>query len=71
MVDVTHQPPLLEDASSNPFDLREAVWLPTWFGNTLYRIKFMVGEKLAVDTIVGTAFMNLHVDAILCDEQKM
>lgn len=39
--------------------------------NTLYRIKFIVAEKLEVDDIVGTAFMNRHFNAVICPEQKI
>lgn len=59
-----HRPRLLNDASSNPLDLREVVLLTTRFGNMLFRIKFIVAEKMAVDAIVGTAFMNQHVHVL-------
>lgn len=41
------------------------------FGNTLFRVKFLITERLAVDVIVGTSFLNSHVIATRCSEQKI
>lgn len=64
-VDHTSKAPQLNDANGKPLDLREVVWFPMRFGNTLSKIKFLVEGTLAVDSIVGTAFINKHIDAIL------
>ena len=41
------------------------------FGNTTYRVPFIVAEKLAVEVIVGTRFMNRYVTAIECRGQTI
>lgn len=48
-----------------------SVWLTSRFGNTLYRVKFFIAERLAVGVIVGTAFLHLHLLAILSIEQRI
>jgi len=63
--------PQLRDASGRPLDLREVVWLTTRLGNAFYRIRYIVAERLAVAGILGTGFMNVHVDAIRCREQRI
>ena len=32
----------------------------------MYRVSFLVAERLAVSVIIGTAFMNRHVRGIMC-----
>ena len=32
----------------------------------MYRIAFLVAERLAVSVIIGTSFMNRHVRGIIC-----
>lgn len=71
MVDTTHQPPFRNYGTGNLLDLREVVAVTTRFGNTLYSVKFIVAEKMGVDANVGAAFMNGHVDEILCREQNI
>lgn len=45
------------------------VWLTIRFGNTRYIVTFAVDERLEVDVIIGTAFMNEQVIPIRCREQ--
>lgn len=61
----------MSDPNGGPFDLGESVWLTVQFANMLYRFKFIMDERLSVDVIVGSAFLNLHVLAILCTEQRI
>lgn len=35
----------------------------------MYQAKFIVSERLAVDSIIGTSFMNHHVKEVMCQEQ--
>lgn len=38
--------------------------------NTLYPRRFIVPDRLAGKVLISTAFLNLHVIAILCTEQN-
>lgn len=51
--------------------LGETIWLTTRFGNTLYRLQFIFADRLAVEVLIGKAFLNKHVIAILCTEQNI
>ena len=61
--------PRLGDANGNALQLEAMVHLTIRLGNTLYRVPFLVAERLAVDVIVRTAFMNKHVQHICCRDQ--
>lgn len=52
------QAPNLNDANGNPLNFGKVVWLTIRFRNTFYKSKFIIAERLAVDAIVGTYFMN-------------
>ena len=41
------------------------------FGNTTYRVPFIVGEKLPVEVIVGTRFINRYFNEIECWSQTI
>lgn len=41
------------------------------FGKILYRVKSIIEYTLVVDVIIGTEFLNSHVIAIKCCEQKI
>ena len=56
--------PRLGDANGRPLRLLGEIALPIRFGNTTYRVPFIVADKRAVNVIVGTRFMNRYVDAI-------
>jgi len=58
--------PELGDAGGHRIKLTHEVILRVRFGNSLYRVAFLVAEKLSVPTILGTQFANRHVDAIRC-----
>lgn len=59
----------LQDENWKPVDLHDVVWITMSLGKLLFRINFIVAEIIAVESIVGTAFRNRHVDAILSREQ--
>ena len=61
--------PTLGDANGRPLRLLGEIVLSIRFGNTTYRVPFIVADKLAV--IVGTRFMNRYVDAIECRNQTI
>lgn len=56
----------LNDENGRPRELSEIVWLKIRFGNKLYQVRHIISEKLAVDAIIGTYFMNKHMSEILC-----
>lgn len=59
---ITRKEPETNDANGNDLDIQEVVLLKNWFGNTLYRIKLIVANSLAIDAIVFTELMNRHVE---------
>ena len=56
----------LGDANGHALKIEAMVHLTTRLGNSIYRVPYMVVESLAVDVILGTDFMNEHVDHICC-----
>lgn len=67
-VDAIAAPPRFLDENERSLELGKSVWLTETFTNTLYRVKLVVKDRLAVDIIIGGAFLNGHVVAILCTE---
>ena len=63
--------PMLGDANGRPLRLLGEIILFIRFGNKMYRVPFIVADKLAVEVIVGTRFMNRSVDAIECRNQTI
>ena len=61
----------LGDADGRPLRLLGEIVLRIRFGNTTYRVPFIVADKLAVEFIVGTRFMNRYVNAIECGNQTI
>ena len=61
--------PKLGDTNGHALKIESMVHLTTRLGNSIYRVPFLVVESLAVDVILGTAFMNEHVDHICYREQ--
>lgn len=58
--------PKLSDANGNTLELGKVVWLTTRFGKMVFKVRFMIAEKLAVHALIGTAFMDRHVFSIRC-----
>ena len=63
--------PRLGDANGRPLRLFGQITLRIRFGNTAYRVPFIVADKLAVKVIIGTRFMNRYIDAIECLTQTI
>ena len=61
--------PRLGDANGRPLRLLGVALIRASFGNSLFHLPFVVADSLAVDVIIGTRFMNQHVDAIECRRQ--
>lgn len=55
--------PTLVDANDRPLQLLGEIVLRMCFGNTTYRVPFIVAKKLVVEVIAGTRFMNRYVNA--------
>ena len=54
------------DASGHVLRTACEVLLCVRFGKTLYRVTFVVVDKLSCPVLLGTRFLNRHVDAIHC-----
>ena len=61
--------PRLCDANGRPLRHVAVVLIRVCFGNSMLHLPFVVSDSLAVDVIIGTRFMNHHVDAIECRRQ--
>lgn len=62
----------LSDENCRPLSLGQGVWLTVWFDNTIYRVKFIVAERLVVEVIIiCTASLKHHVHAITWTEQRI
>ena len=59
------------DANGRPLRLLGQITLRIRFGNTSYRLSFIVADKLAVNFIMGTRFMKRYFDAIECRTQTI
>ena len=63
--------PKLGDANGNLIHIEAVVHLSVRLGNAIYRVPFLVAEQLAVAALLGTSFMNRHVDHICCRSQEI
>ena len=63
--------PRIGDANRRPLRLLGEITLLIRFGNTTYRVPFIVADMLAVKVIIETRFMNRYVDAIECRTQTI
>ena len=63
--------PKLGDANGNLIDIEAVVHLSVRLGNTIYQVPFLIAEQLAVAALLGTSFMNKHVDHICCRSQEI
>ena len=61
----------LGDASGHARKIEAMVHLTTRLGDSIYRVRYVVVESLAVDVILVTAFMDDHVDHICRREQMI
>ena len=58
--------PRLGDGGGRPLRLHGVALIRARFANSLFHLPFVVADSLAVDFIIGTLFMNQHVDSIEC-----
>ena len=63
--------PTLGDTNGRPLSVLGEIVLRIRFENTTYRVPFIFADKLAVEVIVWTRFMNRYVDAIECRNQMI
>ena len=63
--------PEIGDANGNLIHIEAVVQLSVRLGNMIYRVPFLVAEQLAVVALLGTSFMNKHVDHIWCRSQEI
>ena len=61
----------LGDANGNLIDIEAVVHLSVRLGNTIYRVPFLIAEQLAVAALLGTSFLNKHVDHICRRSQEI
>ena len=64
LYDAASETPRLAGADESPLQLSGTVALTVRLGNNYYRVQFVIAEKLAVDVLLGTAFIDEHVRAI-------
>lgn len=70
-VDKKAKPLSSRDANGRPLSLGQSLWLTVRFTNTLYRVKFIVSERLSLEVIMGAAFLNHHVLQTLCAADRI
>ena len=63
--------PALGDENGNRLPLLGKVVLRVRFGSAMYRIAFLVAERLTVSMIIGASFMNRHVRGIMCMDKEI
>ena len=63
--------PELGEANGNLIQIEAVVHLSVRIGNTIYRVPFLIAEQLAVAALLGTSFINNHVDHIGCRSQEI
>ena len=61
----------LSDANRKTLKLQGAIELKVRFKNSIFSVPFIVADRLAVDVILGTCFMNKNVEAIECMAGKI
>ena len=65
------EPPALGDANGRPLRVGGVVRLFVRLGNTFFQTTFVVVERLAVEVILGTSFMNRNVKSIECMRKRI
>lgn len=61
--------PDLCDANGNPLNIRHEVQLRIRLGDAVYPVRFLIVTKLACSVLLGTQFLDKHVDAIKCRQR--
>ena len=65
------EPPALGDANGRPLKIGGVVRLFVRLGNTFFQTTFVVVERLAVEVILGTSFMNRNIKSIECMRRRV
>ena len=70
---ITHSAdlPALGDANNNPLCVRHEVRLRIQLGDALYPVRFIAVNGLACPVLMGTHFLDQHVDAIKCKQRVL
>ena len=63
--------PNLGDANGKQLKLTHLVKLRVRFHNAVYPIEFLIADHLSCPMIIGTHFLNKHVDAIWCRQGRL
>ena len=63
--------PQVGDTNGRPLRILGEITLRIRYGNTTYPLPFVVADKLSLNIIIGTRFMNRYVDAIKCRKQMI
>lgn len=63
--------PRLAGADHHPLRLTALVHLAVRLANKVYRLPFVVVDSLAVEVLIGTAFIDRHVRNIAIDKQRL
>lgn len=61
--------PTVGDANGNPLQIQRAVKLRIRFVDSLYRVPLLVAERLSCRVILGTQFLNQHLESIWCTRE--
>ena len=61
----------LGDANNNPLCVRHEVRLRIRLGNAVYLVRFIAVNRLACTVLLGTHFLDQHVDAIKCKQRVL
>ena len=70
---ITHSAdfPALGDANNNPLCVRHEVKLRIRLGDATYPVRFIVVNRIACSVLLGTHFLDQHVDAIKCRQRVL
>ena len=59
------------DANGHALKIEAMAHLTTRLGNSIYRVPYLMVGSLVLDVILGTAFMDEHIDYIYCREHMI
>lgn len=60
-----------ENANEKIAHILSAVILSITFESAIHKSVFLVVNRFSVDVLIGTSFINLHVNSILCIDQQV
>ena len=70
---ITHSAdlPALGSANNNLLYVGHELWLRIQLSDSLYPVRFKVVNRLACQVLLGTHFLDQHVDAIKCKQRVL